>query len=108
MIETGKITAKRGLHLRKEPDKHSEILATLPFGAVVNIQRHEGNWLRTSYNFKEGYLYDGYVTVSKVPVPDLDPPWDPAHYSLPLPVKIVIGLVATIVAVWFFIASVWL
>jgi hypothetical protein len=69
MIEIGKVTAKRGLHLRAKPDDQSEILANVPVDTIVDIDGREGNWLRSTYNFKRGYLYKDYVEVLSLPEP---------------------------------------
>lgn len=69
MIESGKVTAKSGLHLRAKPEAHSEVLATLPHETVIYIDGRDGNWLRTTYNFKRGYLYKDYVEMLSIPEP---------------------------------------
>jgi hypothetical protein len=76
MIEVGKVTAIHGLHLREKANKTSAILATLPLGTSVTIVGRAGNWLQVNYNFKTGYIFQDYVTVTKVKPPDLDLPYD--------------------------------
>ena len=68
MIEVGRVIASdSGLHLRKEANDKSTILATLPYGTIVDIDGREGNWLKTTYNYKTGYLYKQFVSVTSVP-----------------------------------------
>jgi hypothetical protein len=102
MIKVGKVIAQNGLRLRKRPDVHSEVEATLPFGTVVDLDAAEGNWWRVKYKGTDGYLYKDYVEVLKVSPPDLDPPYDPPEQSWN---KTIVGLVVAIIAA--IMAFVW-
>ena len=96
MIETGRVITPNGLHLRTAPNDHSHVKATLPYGTVVDIDSHDGNWLKVIYGDKNGYLYKQYVAISNRPPPDIDLPHDPPvvrSYS-----KMVIALVIAVAA----------
>ena len=106
MIEVGRVIARNGLNLRAKPEAHSEILATIPYNTAINIDSREGNWLRVNYQLKAGYLYKDYVTTSKIPVPDLDPPYEPP-YGLPMGGRIVALLVLVLMVIWGVAAWIW-
>ncbi|HLU64824.1 MAG TPA: peptidoglycan DD-metalloendopeptidase family protein [Kofleriaceae bacterium] len=51
-----------GLNLRQAPDTESEILATMPEGAVVDIlSGPAGDWYRVRYIDREGYAFAPFV-----------------------------------------------
>ena len=106
MIETGRVITPNGLHLRTAPNDHSHVKATLPYGTVVDIDSHDGNWLKVIYGDKNGYLYKQYVAISNRPPPDIDLPHDPpppapSNFSLS-GILIAVGLAFAAVVAWWF------
>ena len=94
MTEIAKVTAKNGLHLRKDANARSEILATLPLGTEVTAISKDGNWLKVNYLFKTGFIYKDYVALSTKPSPDIDLP-----YTLPTGTKIGALIVLALLAI---------
>lgn len=95
----GIVIAKGGLHLREKADANSPILATLPYGTIVDIDAHSGNWYRVVYQSKTGYLYKDYMKVTEVP--PKDPPFNPPEQLQPWTktlVALAIAIIATIIA----------
>lgn len=62
--------AERGLILRSEPKQDSQPLGLIPFHSSITviasdryetIEHRDGQWLKTSYSGKEGYVFSGFL-----------------------------------------------
>lgn len=49
------------LNLRQGPDSASDVLATVPDGASMRVERQYAEWTRVSYEGAEGYLMNRYL-----------------------------------------------
>lgn len=60
--ETVYVNAADGLKLRKEPSVTSEQLAIIPFGTALEVLDTQGEWIKTTYDGKEGWVFASYTT----------------------------------------------
>ncbi len=58
----GTVTADPSLRLRSGPGTSYSVLANVPFGAVVTITATSGNWGKTTYNGKTGWVSLDYIS----------------------------------------------
>lgn len=56
------VTAADGLNLRREPSVSSELLAIIPFGTELEVLEESGEWIKTNYNSKEGWVFASYTS----------------------------------------------
>ena len=56
------VIAKSGLNMRKEANKNSEIVVSIPFGSEIILDRAEGDWAYVTYNDNSGWCYRLYIT----------------------------------------------
>ncbi len=59
----GQITAS-DVNLRRESNADSDVLATMPLNAEIEILGEDGNWYRVDYNGTIGYVRQDYVFVN--------------------------------------------
>lgn len=59
----GKITASVGLNLRDTPSAAGKILLTIPEGTTVEITTQQGQWYKTTYQNKSGWISANYVDI---------------------------------------------
>lgn len=74
MAQTGTITASQ-LRLRSTPSSaaNNNIIKTLPKGTQVEIVEDQGEWLKVSVGGQEGFVSEGFVSISQeTPAPDDD------------------------------------
>lgn len=61
----GKVTASGGLNLRDTPSISGKLLLTIPQGASIDILGTQGQWYKTSYQNKNGWVSAAYVEVTQ-------------------------------------------
>lgn len=72
------VKAISGLRLRKEPNPSSELLLTIPFGAVLQsldsistgqfvVEGKSGKMIKVKYENREGYVFDGFTIPGATP-----------------------------------------
>lgn len=61
----GKVTASGGLNLRDTPSISGKLLLTIPQGASIDILGTQGQWYKTSYQKKNGWVSAAYVEVTQ-------------------------------------------
>lgn len=61
----GKITASGGLNLRETPTSTGNKLITIPPETTIEILEKQGDWYKTVYQSKTGWVHADYVTVEK-------------------------------------------
>ena len=73
IIETGDkyIAAKSGLNLRSGLNKSSKVIITIPFGAMVTVEKSEGGeifldggygkWVNVKFGNKTGWVFSGFL-----------------------------------------------
>ncbi len=57
----GKVSASGGLNLRKGPGTSYQVLTTIPNGSTITLKSKSGNWYKTTYKSKTGYVCASYV-----------------------------------------------
>lgn len=62
--KVGTISAAGGLNLRETPSSSASILATVPKDTLVELSDQQGQWYKTTYQTKTGWLAADYVTLS--------------------------------------------
>ena len=65
------VAAKSGLNLRSGPGKISKVITLIPFGAMVTIEKSEGNeifldgrygkWVNVKHGNKTGWVFSGFL-----------------------------------------------
>jgi N-acetylmuramoyl-L-alanine amidase len=63
--QKGIITASGGLNLREKPETTGKILASIPNGETVELIEKHGNWYKTNYQSKIGWISADYVNLIK-------------------------------------------
>ncbi|ODA39073.1 N-acetylmuramoyl-L-alanine amidase [Desulfosporosinus sp. BG] len=63
----GEITASGGLNLRDTPSPTGATLATIPKGTALDLTDHQGQWYKTTYQSKTGWISADYVTIISTP-----------------------------------------
>jgi len=61
----GKITASGGLNLRDTPSISGKLLLTIPQGTTIDILDTQGQWYKTTYQNKTGWVSAAYVEVTR-------------------------------------------
>ena len=74
----GVITSKKGLNIRKEASRNSQVLGLVPYGHFVIIiadthkkeiiDNEHGTWYKIRWNSIDGYAFGGFIRESKVNV----------------------------------------
>ena len=59
----GKVTASGGLNLRDTPSASGKLLLTIPEGAGLDISGSQGQWYKTTFQNKNGWVSANYVQV---------------------------------------------
>jgi len=59
----GKITASGGLNLRDTPSASGKLQLTIPEGTTVVITASQGQWYKTAYQNRSGWVSANYVTI---------------------------------------------
>lgn len=59
----GKVSASGGLNLRDTPYTSGRLLLTIPDGEEINITDSQGQWYRTAYQGKTGWVSANYVEI---------------------------------------------
>ncbi len=59
----GKIPASGGLNLRDTPSAAGKVLLTIPEGTTVDITSAQGQWYKTSYQGKNGWVSANYLDI---------------------------------------------
>ena len=55
---------KGTLNLRADSSSSSKILAQIPYGTVLEVEKVNENWSNTSYNNKVGYVMNKFLQTS--------------------------------------------
>jgi len=66
--QKGTITASVGLNLRETPSATGASLITIPKDTTIDIIEQQGQWYKTTYQSKTGWLSSDYVTKSAEPI----------------------------------------
>lgn len=53
---------KGTLNLRASNNSSSKILAQIPYGTVLEVEKVNESWSKTSYNNKEGYVMNKFLS----------------------------------------------
>jgi len=56
------------LNLRASTSTSSSLVATIPNGTTLEVEKINDTWSRTSYNNKEGYVMSKYLVNAGAPV----------------------------------------
>jgi len=59
----GKVTASGGLNLRDTPSISGKLLLTIPQDTIIDILGTQGQWYKTSYKNKTGWVSAAYVEI---------------------------------------------
>lgn len=62
---SGTVTADPSLRLRSGAGTNYSVLANIPYGTVLTITQTNGNWGKTTYNGKSGWVSLDYIQISK-------------------------------------------
>lgn len=62
----GKVTASVGLNLRDTPSSAGKVILTIPDGTMLDITSAQGQWYKTTYQNKTGWVSASYVTMTEV------------------------------------------
>lgn len=54
-------TKKDPLRMRSEPSTKSKVLALIPKGTILEVEKTENGWAYTTYNSKKGWCYLSYL-----------------------------------------------
>lgn len=60
--QKGIVTASGGLNLRKTPSSTGNPLLTIPKGTTVELTEQQGQWYKTTYQAKTGWISADYVS----------------------------------------------
>jgi len=60
----GIISASAGLNLRETPSSTGNMLITIPKDTIVELIEQQGQWYKTTYQSKTGWISADYVTLS--------------------------------------------
>ena len=60
--QKGEITATGGLNLRDTPSPTGKALVTIPKGTTIDLIEQQGQWYKTTYQSKTGWISAAYVT----------------------------------------------
>ena len=63
MMVQVKTDNKGTLNLRASSNSSSKILAQIPYGTVLEVEKVNENWSKTSYNNKEGYVMNKFLSI---------------------------------------------
>ena len=61
MIVQVKTDNKGTLNLRADASSSSKILAQIPYGSVLEVEKVHENWSKVSYNSKVGYVMNKFL-----------------------------------------------
>ncbi len=67
MIVYVKTQNKGTLNLRQSTSTASKILAQIPYGAKIEVDKVNDAWSKTTYNNQEGYVMTKYLVEVSVP-----------------------------------------
>lgn len=63
-VKQGIVTTQfSNLNLRQQPSEQAEVIARIPKGTRITILGQDGRWYLVSYNGKQGYVLEDYVTL---------------------------------------------
>lgn len=66
--QKGIVTASGGLNLRDAPSSNGTMLFTIPKGTKIDLTEQQGQWYKTTYQSKTGWVSADYVTKSTTPI----------------------------------------
>jgi general secretion pathway protein A len=68
-FQHGCITANSGLKIRSGPSVNTELLGTAPSEAYIELYElsEDGNWWKTKYQGRFGYMYAKYIKIVETP-----------------------------------------
>ncbi|MHB8072210.1 N-acetylmuramoyl-L-alanine amidase [Desulfosporosinus fructosivorans] len=61
-LQKGIVTASGGLNLRDSPSSTGTALLTIPNGTTVDLSEKQGQWYKTTYQSKTGWISADYVS----------------------------------------------
>lgn len=61
--QQGKVTASGGLNLRESPTATGKSLGTIPEDTIIILSDHQGEWFKTTYQSKTGWVSSKYVAI---------------------------------------------
>ncbi|EGW37403.1 cell wall-binding repeat-containing protein [Desulfosporosinus sp. OT] len=63
----GKVNATGSLNLRDTPSPTGKTLVTIPNGTTIDLTEQQGQWYKTTYQSKTGWISADYITVISTP-----------------------------------------